>query len=239
MSDDKKVSDLYRKLPREEPPRALDEAILAASRRRPMRWAGPLAAAAVLVLAVAVGLQVERGKPDAVVIKATPPPVPQSTPAPKPAVPAPSDRRTFAADPPKEAPAAAAEQIAGDGTREAARAESRADARGAPQVMMRAPASIHAPAARPAPQAMAVERWFLLARHGECADVSTLKRRVPELGEINDPQAFAALMRGQGYEVTAAPVEVPSGKAFEIKVPQKALALMFVTAELCSGNQAR
>ena len=240
MSDDKKLSDLYCELPREEPPRALDEKILAASRRtRPLRWAGPLAAAAVLVLAVAVGVQVEREKPDAVVMKAAPPPAPQAKPAPKPAAPAPADRREFTADPPKAAPATVAERVVEERTRESARAESRADRSGAPapQAMMRAPAS--APAARSAQLAQAAERWFLMARHGECAEVATLKRRVPELGEINDPQAFAALIRGQGYEVVSTPVAVPQGKAHEVKVPQKELFLLFVTAELCSGSVAR
>ena len=74
--DDKKVSERYRELPREEPPRALDDAILAASRRavqaRPAplvaptgrrRWYVPLAAAAVITLAVAVTLHVERDRP--------------------------------------------------------------------------------------------------------------------------------------------------------------------------------
>jgi hypothetical protein len=77
---DKRDPDLsrrYRELGAEEPPRALDEAILAASRRavdsRPAplvaptgrrRWYFPVAAAAIITLAVAVTVQVERQKPD-------------------------------------------------------------------------------------------------------------------------------------------------------------------------------
>ena len=65
---DPQVSAAYRELGAEKPPRALDDAILAAARReaggRPgapgrgarNRWYAPLAAAAVLVLAVAVTL---------------------------------------------------------------------------------------------------------------------------------------------------------------------------------------
>jgi hypothetical protein len=73
VSEDPKLSQRYRELPREEPPRHLDEAILAASRRaaesRPAplvvpsgrrRWYFPLAAAAIIVLAVAVTVHVER-----------------------------------------------------------------------------------------------------------------------------------------------------------------------------------
>jgi hypothetical protein len=73
---DPKVSARYRELGAEEPPRALDEAILAASRRAAQShpaplvaptgrraWFVPLAAAAVLVLAVSVTLHVQFEQP--------------------------------------------------------------------------------------------------------------------------------------------------------------------------------
>jgi hypothetical protein len=73
---DPKVSAAYRALGAEEPPRALDEAILAASRRAvevhpaPLvaptgrrSWAVPLAAAAVLALAVGVTLHMQIEQP--------------------------------------------------------------------------------------------------------------------------------------------------------------------------------
>ena len=78
MSDERDVSKRYRELPREEPPRALDDAILAAARRevasRPAplvaptgrrRWFVPVAAAAVVVLSAVVTLHVQREQPDA------------------------------------------------------------------------------------------------------------------------------------------------------------------------------
>jgi hypothetical protein len=77
MTEDPKISQRYHELPREEPPRHVDEAILAAARRaaeaRPaplvvpsgrLRWYFPLAAAAIIVLAVAVTMHVEREQPD-------------------------------------------------------------------------------------------------------------------------------------------------------------------------------
>jgi len=134
MSDDPKISARYRELAREEPPRYLDDAILAASRRaietRPAplvvptgrrRWYFPLAAAAVIVLAVAVTLHVEREHPDpettvAVVpepapreetqVMQAPPPAPAPGPAParKPA----PEQKQFVPDPkPQAAPAPA------------------------------------------------------------------------------------------------------------------------------------
>ena len=89
------------------------------------------------------------------------------------------------------------------------------------------------------PSAKAAERWYLMSRHGECAEVATLKRRVPDIGELNDPHAFAAFMRNQGHEVTIAPTVLPKGKAYEVNVPKKELALVFVTQELCNGIAKR
>jgi hypothetical protein len=67
MAEDDDISKRYRELPREEPPRHLDDAIRAAARRavhtRRQRWYFPLAAAAIIVLAVAVTMQVEREQP--------------------------------------------------------------------------------------------------------------------------------------------------------------------------------
>lgn len=79
MSDDVEISRKYRQLEAEEPPRALDEAILAAARREAgagpaslqtqaarsarQRWHAPFAAAAVLVLAVAVTLNMQLEQP--------------------------------------------------------------------------------------------------------------------------------------------------------------------------------
>jgi len=75
---EEEISRRYRELAREEPPRALDDAILAAARReletRPAplvapsgrrRWAVPIAAAAVIVLSAVVTLHVQREQPDA------------------------------------------------------------------------------------------------------------------------------------------------------------------------------
>ncbi len=82
-------------------------------------------------------------------------------------------------------------------------------------------------------------RWFLMSRHGDCAEVASLKRKIPDLGEINDPHAFAAFMRRKGYTVTSTRVAVPKGKAQEVKVPERDLFLMFVTSEMCAGPGGR
>lgn len=83
--------------------------------------------------------------------------------------------------------------------------------------------------------AFAAERWFLMGRHGECADVASLRRKVPELGAIRDPDGFVALMRQQGVEVSVVAIPLPRGQARELRVPARELGLVFVTAELCEG----
>jgi hypothetical protein len=65
---DEALARRYRAMAREEPPAALDAAIVAASRRalarpRTSRWAVPVSLAAVLMLAVGVSLEMQRNEP--------------------------------------------------------------------------------------------------------------------------------------------------------------------------------
>lgn len=83
------------------------------------------------------------------------------------------------------------------------------------------------------------DAWFLMARHGECADVGSLRRKVTDLGEVRDPAGFAALMKRQGYEVQISALPVPRGQAREVRVPARELALVFVTAESCGAGSPR
>lgn len=86
---DPKVSAAYRALGAEEPPRALDEAILGAARLSAQpwtkRWAVPLSLAAVVVLSVVVTLRIQHEQPG---IESPAPAYKPSTPAAKDAPPA-------------------------------------------------------------------------------------------------------------------------------------------------------
>jgi len=186
MSDDPKLSQRYRELPREEPPRALDEAILAASRRAVgrRRWYFPVAAAAVIVLAVAVVTHIDREQPDSEVVAPpakvleTPPPPPvveqpraeAPQAAQKPARPqfapdpqADSGRRSDAARAPAAGPAAREEQNDVAASRAPAAAEARRDREADSLARMqaqRAPASQAARASALAGAAPSPEQWL-------------------------------------------------------------------------------
>jgi hypothetical protein len=178
MTEDSKISQRYRDLGREEPPRALDDAILAASRRaaatRPaplvvptgrQRWYFPLAAAAIIVLAVAVTLHVERERPDAeVVVQAdSVAKAPAEGKAAQPAPAAPPPEVTVMRE---QQPAAAADQRARDQDRlESQRlaherqrlAQERAGQEGARSQEMRRQSEAGVAASRPAPASRADE----------------------------------------------------------------------------------
>jgi len=86
------------------------------------------------------------------------------------------------------------------------------------------------------PISLAASEWFLMSRHGECVEVQSLKRKVPDLGENRDPTAFVKLMLGKGYQVTVNDVSTRNGKAFEVKVPERELSLWFVTLDVCQQS---
>lgn len=78
------------------------------------------------------------------------------------------------------------------------------------------------------------EQWLLMARHGECSDVSALQRKIPDLGESQTPDSFLAAMKTRGYRVQHKLLALPNGQAVEVRVPELSLDFIFVTPELCS-----
>jgi len=130
---DEKVSAGYRALGGEEPPRALDEAILAAARKRPSRWRVPLSIAAVLVLAVGVTLRMLPQRPEAESVALAPQVMQTPRPAASPPAPA-RDQAKPAAGAEAAAEVAAADALAESRMRSdiAAKPTSRASAARAP-----------------------------------------------------------------------------------------------------------
>jgi hypothetical protein len=87
--------------------------------------------------------------------------------------------------------------------------------------------------------ALAADKWFLLARHGECFPIRSLERKFPDLGNIAEPESFMQFVRAKGLKVTSKAMPVQAGSAVEVHVPERELALVFATAELCPKVETR
>ena len=80
-----------------------------------------------------------------------------------------------------------------------------------------------------------IEKWFLMSRHGECAEIATLQRKVSDLPEIEDPISFSQFMRVRGHTVIEQPLELSGAGAIQIEVVELSLNLIFVTQPLCNN----
>lgn len=87
--------------------------------------------------------------------------------------------------------------------------------------------------------ALAADKWFLLARHGECFPIRSLERKFPDLGNIATPESFMQFVRAKGLKVISKAMPVQGGSAMEVHVPERELALVFATAELCTKAGTR
>jgi len=87
--------------------------------------------------------------------------------------------------------------------------------------------------------ALAADKWFLLARHGECFPIRSLERKLPDLGNVATPESFIQFVQAKGLKVTSKAMPVQAGSAMEVHVPERELALVFVTAELCAKAGTR
>ena len=85
----------------------------------------------------------------------------------------------------------------------------------------------------------AADKWFLLARHGECFPIRSLERKFPDIGGIAEPESFIKFVRAKGLKVDSKQVPVKTGAAVEVLVPERELALVFATAHHCSKVEAR
>lgn len=87
--------------------------------------------------------------------------------------------------------------------------------------------------------AVSGQQWLLMARHGECFEIEKLKRKVPDLGDINDPYSFVKFMRQKEHTVTSTVMIETKGKAVEVRAPEAGLSLIFVSPELCQNSGAK
>ena len=82
------------------------------------------------------------------------------------------------------------------------------------------------------------EKWFLMSRHGECAEIITLQRKIPDLSNITDPQTFIAFMEEKGHNVIVKDWHSNErkeiqGMVFDVRIPSEGLSLLFVRGIIC------
>lgn len=226
---DKEVAHAYRALGAEEPPRALDEAILAAARRRPARWRVPLSVAAVVVLAVGVTLRMLPHGPDAESVALAPQVIEAPRPAALPAEQVGTLERTA---PRQAAPRRSQERTAP--AEVAARPPAEAVARAPAEAVARAPAEAAAGArasglaksnAEPAQAAEARARTEALAAAQPQAPTPAAAAAPPAVAadSVRDRAAAAAMERADErapVAAAAAPRALASAKPAEPATPQ-------------------
>ncbi len=191
-----KVTAAYRALGVEEPPRALDEAILAAAGRPARswsaRWAVPLSLAAVVVLSVVVTLRIQHEQPELATAPAAPAAAPPA---------------------PREAPTQALQPQVEDQVKPTAKAARKPEARQAEPKHFAEAQSERAPA--PAASAAVAQAPAPPAASGELAS-----RRDAETA-AHAPRAAAALAKRAPAE--AAPAAEPSAANLAAEAPEREL----------------
>ena len=235
MTEEDKISGRYRELPREEPPRHLDDAILAASRRAvhthpaPLvvpsgrqRWYFPLAAAAIIVLAVGVTMHMQWQQPAEEMVSSNTTAAPAPAPAPQQEAVAPARRSFEMRD---EASAqkrrSAAENLEQD--KRAASGERREQSEPAPRLDLQAPPpppelqkSLEVAATAPTPSQDALRAQQSVgsvlsrveAARPQAAPAPQAKAAAPKLSAsaAQSPEQWLqgiADLRGQGYHEEA------------------------------------
>jgi hypothetical protein len=75
--------------------------------------------------------------------------------------------------------------------------------------------------------------WYLMSRHGQCAEIKVFERKVPDLGDVSSPDTFVNLMEDRGYDVAVNEMSELNGNAVQVNVPEKDLSVIFVKKLLC------
>jgi len=82
--------------------------------------------------------------------------------------------------------------------------------------------------------AQAPESWFLMARHGECAQLSSLERKIPDLGAPSGLDELLEILKNKGLSFHRRTLAIQNGEAVELNVPELSLTLVLVPSALCS-----
>ncbi len=201
MAEDDDISRRYRELPREEPPRHVDHAIRAAARRAVRRrWYFPLAAAAVIVLAVAVTMHVEREQPGEEIVSA--PTAPATSPPLEP-------RAETQAEKPQSAPRP-------ERRRKTESADSRELRDAAPPRQLQKTTPEPNPALPPAPPPVAAQDAIRGAKESAAGALASRAETAPEASSAPAARPDSAQLRRADEGRRAAPLS-----AFALQSPEQ------------------
>ena len=82
----------------------------------------------------------------------------------------------------------------------------------------------------------AAQEWSLFGRHGECAPISSLKRKLVGMPEVRTPEEFSAYLDLKRLKFTRQAHQAVGGGAVEFQVPDAGLAVLFVPRQLCGRD---
>ena len=77
-------------------------------------------------------------------------------------------------------------------------------------------------------------QWMLMSRHGECVEIKSLKRKLPNLPNISKPSELIEFMNSQGHFVNSKKLTGSAGRAYEIDISDLSLNLIVVRESLCA-----
>ena len=90
----------------------------------------------------------------------------------------------------------------------------------------------------PTPRTKAVastskDSWLLGSSEGKCASLTSVSRKVKNIGSFRTPQEFAHQMQQRGYQAFALDIGDMPDQVVRVKVPDLDLDLTFVKAGMC------
>ena len=77
------------------------------------------------------------------------------------------------------------------------------------------------------------EDWNLVGRHGECAPLASLKRKLPDMPDVRTPDDLAAYLDSKRMAYTRRTHSLGQATAVEFVVPEAGLAVLLAPESSC------
>jgi len=80
------------------------------------------------------------------------------------------------------------------------------------------------------------QEWSLFGRHGECAPISSLKRKLQDMPEIRTPDEFSVYLESKRLKFTRQVHQIGASPAVGFEVPDAGLAIVIVQRQQCGKD---